>query len=108
MGNRKITDKYIANYSTVVMVQPLSKGRYIEQICLRRPRTSDWSVSYVSNSAYHICPYDGIFRNCKECGIDNEDFDAKFCTNKQQIISDKEMAKRVNECQAANLKVKLA
>ena len=61
--------------------------------------------NFQRNSAYHICQYDGNFRNCKDCGALDEDFDVEFCLNKEQILSAGAVSVRVNECLGSGLEV---
>ena len=100
---RKVNKDYVNQYSKIIMTQPLAHGKYIQQVY---DKTSDgWRVSHSTNSIYHICPYDGIFRNCRDCGALEDDFDIKFCLKKQQIISSGALSNRVNDCLNVNLDV---
>ena len=101
---RKVNKDYVNQYSKVTMTQPLAHGKYIE---LSYEREGDkWKARYSTNSAYHICPYDGNFRNCKDCGALDDEFDVKFCLKKEQILSSGAVSVRVNECLSAGLEVK--
>lgn len=104
MADRKINKRYIENFSTVVFTQPLSKGRKIEEIYSKTPK--GWLLMYSSNSAYHICPYDGVFRDCKECGVNDADFSMDFCLNKRQYFSSAALIERIDLCKKADLPVK--
>ena len=101
---RKVTVNYVENFSTITFTQPLSKGRYIEEVYTKTPK--GWLLMYTSNSAYHICPYDGAFRDCRQCGADKEDFSMDFCLKKRQYFSSAALVERIGLCLKANLKVK--
>lgn len=101
---RKVNKDYVNQYSIITMVQPLAHEKYIK---LTYEKGKDgWHARYSTNSAYHICPYDGNFRNCKDCGALEDDFDVKFCLKKEQILSAGALSVRVNECLGAGLEVK--
>ena len=100
---RKVNKDYVNQYSKIVFTQPLAHGKYIQQTYDKTDK--GWVVSHSTNSAYHICPYDGIFRNCKDCGALEDDFDVKFCLKKQQIISAGALSNRANDCLSAGLDV---
>lgn len=100
---RKVNKDYVNQYSKVVMTQPLANNKYIQR---SYEKDGDkWRARYSTNSAYHICQYDGNFRNCKDCGALEEDFDVKFCLKKEQVLSAGAVSVRVNECLAAGLDV---
>ena len=82
---RKVNKDYVNQYRKIILTQPLAHGKYIQQVYTKEGLT--WKVTHTTNSAYHICPYDGIFRNCKDCGALEDDFDIKFCLKKEQILS---------------------
>jgi hypothetical protein len=100
---RKVNKDYVNQYSKIIFTQPLAHGKYIQQTYDKTDK--GWLVTHSTNSAYHICPYDGIFRNCKDCGALEDDFDVKFCLKKQQIISAGALANRANDCLSVNLDV---
>ena len=102
---RKVNKDYINQYSKIIFTQPLAHGKYIQQVYDKTSK--GWKVSHSTNSSYHICPYDGIFRNCKDCGALEDDFDINFCLKKQQIISAGALSNRVNDCLGAGLEVQL-
>ena len=104
-NDQMVTDyMFIAADSTVKAVEQVSN--YFGENCLEAITISPfWKVTHTTNSAYHICPYDGIFRNCKDCGALEDDFDIKFCLKKQQLISSGALSNRVNDCLNANLEV---
>lgn len=101
---RKVNKDYVNQYGKIVLTQPLAHGKYIQQTYTKEGLT--WKVVHSSNSAYHICPYDGQFRNCKDCGALEDDFDVKFCLKKQQLISSTALSGRINDCLKAGLEVK--
>ena len=100
---RRVNKDYVNQYSKVVLTQPLAHGKYIQQTYDKVDK--GWKVTHSTNSVYHICPYDGIFRNCKDCGALEEDFDVNFCLNKEQILSAGAVSVRVNDCLNSGLEV---
>ena len=100
---RKITPAYIDEYNKVILTQPLSHGKWIKQIYDKSKR--GWEVTYESNSSYHICPYDGVFRKCNDCGALDENFDISFCVNKTQVVSLGALNGRIHDCMRAGLEV---
>ena len=104
---RKINNDYINQYNIVTLTQPLSQGRYIKQT-YEKTYDTRWKLTYTSNSAYHICPYDGMFRHCEECGASDDDFDIAYCLNKQQFISTGALNGRIHDCIRANLDVQFS
>lgn len=101
---RKVTESFIKDYDRVVLTQPLAHNKYLKQVYDQCNK--GWLLSYVSDSVHHICPFDGVFRDCKECGALDEDFDTNFCTNKVQLISSRALVKRIKDCMSAGLEVK--
>lgn len=100
---RRINQKYVDQYDKVVLTQPLAHKKYIKQIYEKFP--AGWRLTYESNSVHHICPYDGVFRNCADCGANDENFDVKFCTNKLMLISTAALIERIKDCMKARLNV---
>lgn len=98
---RRVNKDYVNQYSKIILTQPLAHNKYIQLTYDKVDK--GWKATYSTNSAYHICPYDGIFRNCRDCGALEDDFDVKFCLKKQQIISAGAVSVRANECLAAGL-----
>lgn len=94
------------NCYMIVLTQPLNKGYYIQQVYYNKP--NGWMLRWDSNYPKHICPYDGIFRSCYDCGIDEEDFEVNYCLDKEQIISKKELIKRIKLAEGAGCEVKFA
>ena len=70
MSYHKLTADFIDNYEVIKMVQPLSNDRYVIQECVKTPE-GKWAVKFSTNSAHHICQYDGIFRKCADCDLNN-------------------------------------
>ena len=101
---RKVNKDYVNQYSKIILTQPLAHEKYIQQIYDKTDK--GWVVSHLTNSVYHICPYDGNFRNCRDCGALEDDFDVSYCLKKQQIISAGAVSGRVNDCLSAGLEVK--
>lgn len=98
-----INKDHIEGYSTIIFTQPLAGGRRIREIYKKVSYL--WEISYDSDAPYHVCPYDGIFRDCKSCGALDDDFDIKYCTNKITRITSKTLVDRIKKCQAAGLDV---
>lgn len=105
MKERRITTRYIEQYNKVIFTQPLAHGVEMKQIYDKEGKR--WRVSYSSTSIHHICPYDGVFRNCSDCGALDEDFDTKFCTKKIQHVTTGVLVARISDCKAAGLEVEL-
>lgn len=101
---RKVNKDYVSQYKKIIMTQPLAHEKYI-QLTYEKDIDGRWKTRYSTNSVYHICPYDGIFRNCKDCGALEEDFDISFCLDKTQIVSAGALSGRINDCLSAGLKV---
>ena len=100
---QKISQRFLEKYDVVILTQPLAHGKYIKQKYHKADNI--WAITYESNSIYHICPYDGIFRNCVDCGALDEDFDIEFCLNKIESISSGALIERIYKCQDAGLQV---
>ena len=106
MIKKRVTERYVSKYDTIILNQPLAHGKVLKQIYNKfGGGDKRWMVSYDSNSVYHICPFDGVFRDCKECGINDEDFDVTFCTNKTQAVTTAALIERINDCLNAGLDV---
>ena len=103
MNYRKITPDFIDSYSIVKMTQPLGGDRYVMQECTKTPE-GKWSVKFSTNSAYHICQYDGVFRKCAECELNNSE-EYINCITKQQLLSSAALVGRIEDCLRANLEV---
>ena len=104
---RKINKDYLQNYTKVIMTQPLPKGNKLF-MTFNLNDDKEWcTASYSTNRecGYHVCPYDGQFRNCKDCGALDDDFDVKFCLKKQQVYSPGAVCTRINDCIKAGLNV---
>jgi len=89
------------NCDVVVLTQPLKKGYYVQQVYFNQPE--GWTLCWNSNYPKHICPYDGIFRNCVDCGIDA---DIDYCLDKAQVVSRKELVRRIKLAEGAGCEVK--
>lgn len=100
---RRINENYINRYNCVVLTQPLAHDKFLKQIYHKAK--DKWIISYDSNSVYHVCPFDGVFRNCSECGILDENFNVTICTNKTQAVDIKELYQRVMDCKKSGLQV---
>lgn len=101
---RRVNKDYVNQYSKIILTQPLAHNKHI-QLTFEKTDKSWWKARYSTNSAYHICPYDGNFRNCKDCGALEDDFDVNFCLKKEQFLSAGAVSVRANECLAVGLDV---
>ena len=104
---RKVNKDYLKNYTKVIMTQPLAKGNKLFMTFNLNDDKEWWTATYSTNRecVYHVCPYDGQFRNCKDCGALDDDFDVKFCLKKKQVYSAGAVCTRINECLKAGLDV---
>ena len=100
---RRITKDYIEGYDKIVFTQPLAHQKYLKQIYNKCDK--GWLISYESNSVYHVCFFDGVFRDCKECGILDDDFDIAYCVSKTELISSAALIERINDCMKDGLEV---
>lgn len=100
---RRINQNYIQRYDRVVLIQPLAHNTELRQVYDRTDK--GWKLTYETSSIHHVCPYDGVFRNCNDCGALDENFDIKFCTNKTQYYTIGALCERVLDCVRAGLKV---
>lgn len=100
---RRLTERTIEEYDRIIFTQPLAHQKYLKQIYDRCDK--GWLISYKSDSAHHVCFFDGIFRDCKECGILEEDFDISYCASKTELISSAALIERINDCMKADLSV---
>lgn len=100
---RRITKNYIEQYNKIVFTQPLAHQKYLKQIYDKCD--NGWLISYESNSVYHVCFFDGVFRDCKECGILEDDFDMSYCVSKTELISSAALIERINDCMKAEIEV---
>lgn len=103
MAQRKINPDYLQDISKVTLIQPLKYGK-VTQTYTRQGK--GWKVTHGTTSAFHICPYDGIFRNCRDCGALEDDFDMNYCFKKTQVFSTGAVCNRINDCIAAGLEVR--
>lgn len=100
-----ITSDYINTYTSIVLEQPLKNGKYLRE---EYTRNGDlWERTFSSNSSYHLCPFDGSFRDCKTCGLGSDDFDIAYCLSKQECIPISTLVYRIKRCQAAGLPVEM-
>lgn len=100
---RKINKDYIEQYSQIYMIQPLAHKREVVQAAEKQG--DEWHIEFSTNSPHHICPYDGVFRNCKDCGALDDKFNVEFCLKKSQILSSAALCGRINDCLKAGLEV---
>lgn len=103
-SKRKNNIKQLEQYSQVILTQPLAHNKEVTQTCTKE-KDSKWKVTYESNSIHHICPYDGMFRKCEECGGLEEDFDISYCLKKQEFVSSAALCERIKDCEKAELEV---
>lgn len=99
----KITKGYVNRFDRIEFTQVLPNGRHVYEEYIRHPRTETWYIEYSSDSAYHICPYDGIFRECVDCyayneAVDDEDF-VELCLQHEIRVSSTELARRCTLCE---------
>lgn len=104
MSYHKVTTDFIENYSVIKLIQPLAHDRYVIQECIKTPE-GKWSIKFSTNSAYHICEYDGVFRKCVDCELNNSE-EYVNCITKQQILSSGALVGRIKDCLKAGLEVK--
>ena len=104
---RKVNKDYIRQYKKVILTQPLAKGNKLFLIMTPGKDPNFWNAVYSTNRecVYHVCPYDGQFRNCRDCGALEEDFNIKFCLRKQQVYSIGAVCTKINDCLNAGLDV---
>lgn len=103
MNYRKITPEFIEAYSVIKLIQPLAHDRSVIQTCTKTPE-GKWSIKFSTNSTYHICEYDGVFRRCADCELNNSD-EYIDCLTKQQLLSSGALVGRIKDCLKANLEV---
>lgn len=105
---RKINKEYISHYSSIRLAQPLAKGNVLYMTFTPNGNSGFWIATFSTNKecVYHVCPYDGIFRNCRDCGALDEDFDVNFCLKKRSHYSAGVVCDRINDCLKAGLEVK--
>ena len=103
MSYHNITPDFINNYSIIKLEQPLAHDKYVIQECTKTPE-GKWSVKFYTNSVYHICEYDGVFRKCADCELNNSE-EYVDCITKQQLLSTGAVVGRIKDCLNANLKV---
>ena len=101
----KILPEYIETYNCIVLEQPLPNNKIIREEYYNRG--SQWERLYSSDSSYHLCPYDGSFRDCKTCGLSGGNFDTAYCLSKQEFIPISVLVQRIKQCQAAGLQIKM-
>lgn len=101
---RRKNKSFLDQYETVILTQPLANSHYIKQIYDRTP-DGKWFLTWESNSTYHICPYDGVFRKCEDCGAASDDFNMDYCKKFYTYIDDTELSARIRDCKRANLEV---
>lgn len=94
------------DWTQVILIQPLINDRELRQKYVKINPNS-WQLIWESTSAYHICPFDGAFRSCNDCGAGEEDFDTAYCDSKIIFVDDKELLERISDCKKAGLKVQI-
>lgn len=100
---RRINENYINRYNTIILTQPLAHDTVLQQVY--KKANNGWVLTYKTTSIHHICPFDGVFRDCKECGVLEDDFDFQYCVDKTQMISSGALIGRIVDCFKAKLKV---
>lgn len=99
----KITKGYVNRFDLIKFTQILPSGRRVCETYFKQPNVEEWTIQYTTDSAYHICPYDGIFRDCGNCDVyeeagDEEDF-IERCLAHIQRINSMELARRCTLCE---------
>ncbi len=99
----KITKGYVNRFDKIKFTQVLPSGRYVYEEYTWHPLIKQWYIQYSSDSVYHICPYDGIFRECKDCEVYNEAIDdekfIELCSARTCWVSSNELARRCTLCE---------
>lgn len=99
----KITKGYVNRFDTIKFTQTLPSGRCVHETYYREPGKEMWRIQHTTDSAYHICPYDGIFRECNECDAvlksANDDEIIEKCLQKLERISSEGLAHRCTLCE---------
>ena len=95
----KYTRAYVSHFDTIVMTQTLPTGRIVRCDWLRDDNKL-WHPIYSTNSAYHICQYSGLFKDCKNCKCYNDDATimSRNCAQESEALSMDEMASRATAC----------
>lgn len=106
----KITKGYVNRFDLIKFTQVLPNGRHMFETYFREPNKETWKIQHSTDSAYHICPYDGIFRECGECEVvlesANDEEIVEKCLQKLERISSEGLARRCTLCeQTADCKV---
>lgn len=98
---KKITRGYVNHYQTIKMAQTLPSGRHVFVEYVKTPNDK-WVATYSTDSAYHICPYNGQFIDCAQCAAvieaANDEDIVKNCFTREERISSEEMASRATAC----------
>jgi len=107
--NRRLRKEYIESYKTIIFTQILPSKNFVScywtQVYEDDQPQGKWIATYITSSAYHICPMDGSFRNCRDCGAFEPDFTIDYCYSKLQEIDTKELISRIVDCERAGVKV---
>ena len=93
---KKITRGYVKHYDIISMKQTLPSGRHI-YVKYEKVNDGYWQPRYSTDSAYHICPMNGRFINCKDCDA----YDTDDCMKYRELVSNDEMASRATACSNA-------
>ena len=99
----KITKGYVNRFDRIKFTQVLPSGRHVYEEYTRQPHKEMWCIEYSSDSAHHICPYDGVFRECIDCevydkAVTDEDF-VELCLAHIIRIDSTELARRCMLCE---------
>lgn len=101
MAVKKITRPFITHHNQIIMTQFLPTGRKVWVEWVRSDKNK-WLPIYKTDSAYHICPYTGLFGACAFCDAYNDDAKImeKNCWTRweREWIDDNEMASRATAC----------
>lgn len=101
---RRINENYINNYDRVVLTQPLAHNTKLQQIYTKN-KDGKWTLLYMTNSVFHVCPFTGAFIKCNECKYFNADKDNLCCDGLTQIISTGALCSRITDCIKAGLQI---
>lgn len=104
---KRMRKEVLASYKEIIFTQPLADGLWIKETCTKG---SDgfWYVHYHSNSATHICPFDGNFRRCDYCAHleDNPEKEGeKICTKKDLKFSPDAVIEHIYLAQKASIPI---
>ena len=86
--------QYLNTYTVIIFTQKLANGAKLFETYRKIDGFNRWVIDYSSTSAYHICPFDGNFRECESCEGYN-DINGVYCLSKQKVVSTHELSRRI-------------